>query len=47
MGIEYFSKLLESSTEKELLLSKKSNNISTARLISFDSDSRVCYWILQ
>ncbi|MEL0678520.1 mannonate oxidoreductase [Clostridioides difficile] len=35
MGIEYFSKLLESSTEKELLLSKKSNNISTARLISF------------
>ncbi|KPI55965.1 mannonate oxidoreductase [Clostridioides difficile] len=35
MGIDYFSKLLESTTEKELLLSKKSNNISTARLISF------------
>ncbi|MCC0697696.1 mannonate oxidoreductase [Clostridioides sp. ES-S-0048-02] len=35
MGMNYFSKLLESTTEKELLLNKKSNNISTARLISF------------
>lgn len=35
MGIEYFSKFLESSIEKELFLSKKLNNISIVRLIFF------------